>query len=142
MMEKHKLNYAASQELYDANSDRYHMKECYTNIWNALILHMEKFQTGEWKIVYGYMTSVQNMLVRHCFIIGQDGLVIDLTLFTTHIPDREETEYYIMYVFQNVDEYFDAIEAEGGYPALDRYLNKFTKQAVQWGLDNELVLVG
>lgn len=34
------------------------------------------------------------------------------------------------------------VEAEGGYPALDRYLNKFTKQAVQWGLDNELVLVG
>lgn len=82
------------------------------------------------------------MLVRHCFIIGQDGLVIDPTLFTIHIPDRSETEYYIMYVFQSVEDYFDAIEVEGGYLALDRYLREYTKQANEWGLDNGFVLVG
>ena len=142
MMKKHKLNYATSQEVYEANSDRYHMKECYTDIWNALTLHMEKFQTGMWKIAYGYISSIQNLLVRHCFIIDENRLIVDPTLFTTRISDREKIDYYVMYEFSNLNEYFDAIEFEGGYPALDRYLKEYTKQATEWGLKNGFVLVG
>ena len=142
MMDKYKLNAEKSKEVYNKNKIAYRMKECYINVFHAVCNNMDKVKTGKWKIAYGYISSIQNLLVRHCFIIDENDMVIDPTIYATILEHKEDSDYYVMYVFDNIEEYIYAIESENGYPALDRYLVEHTKQATKWAMKNGFLLVG
>jgi len=78
---------------------------------------------------------------RHCFIIDEHGTVIDPTIFTQTEPPLER-EYYVMYAFDDVDEYLNAIEENDLMPALDKYLRAENIKAQLWAKENGIVFVG
>ena len=86
------------------------------------------------------MSVFSPVLCRHCFIIDENGKVIDPTIFTG--SKSTEREYYAMKVFEDVDDYFEAIEQAEYYPALDIYLREENKQAYKWAEQNGFILTG
>ena len=87
------------------------------------------------------MSSIDCIFCRHCFILESDGNVIDPTMFAS---DRETSErtYFVMKVFETVDEYISAIDAENGYPSLGRYLSQAELKAQTWGAENGYLFIG
>ena len=142
MMEKYNLNAEASKYVYNKDKNAYQMKECYINVFRAVCNHMENVKSGKWKIAYGYISSIHNLLARHCFILDENNTVVDPTIYTTNFEDREDSDYYVMYIFDDVEKCIDAIESENGYPALDKYLMEYTKQATKWSIENGFLLIG
>ncbi|AIG26794.1 hypothetical protein BRLA_c024740 [Brevibacillus laterosporus LMG 15441] len=51
----------------------------YSNVFYASLHIKSKFIEGDWKVAYGYMPSVENIMVRHCFIVNEMGEAIDPT---------------------------------------------------------------
>ena len=47
-----------------------------------------------------------------------------------------------MKVFEKVEDYISAIDAENGYPALGRYLLRTEKKAQEWGHQNGYLFIG
>lgn len=139
-MIKYLLDVEQSKAVYNDCKPLLQMKMCYNNVFQVTTEYISKFRAGEWKVAYGYMTVIENVLCRHCFIIGENGKVIDPTIFTgSGITERE---YYTMKVFDDIDSYFEAIENENYYPALDRYLAEQNKQANAWANKNGFILTG
>lgn len=144
-MEKFELNRTLSKKVY-AGKKRYAPKECYNNIYRAVVDHMPLFKNGVWKVAYGYMSigvfcGELPLLVRHCFIISENGDVIDPTIYAAEdvIEDRA---YYTMRVFDTVEEYFSAVEREKYYPALTVGMRQYEILAREWAAQNGFVLCG
>lgn len=142
-MVKLSLNIGQSEELYRKSQKRYAPRMCYTNIYNTVysIDSYALFQSGDWKVAYGYKSSVANLLVRHCFIINEAREVIDPTVFCRQGPDTK-SDYYVMYEFSSLGDYWTAIEKEGYYPALLSFLRSYDGLAHQWAQEHGFVLYG
>lgn len=138
-MKSYKLNADKSKAVYDRG--RYEMKECYRNIFHAVTKYYSQFASGEWKVAYGYVTSIPGLLVRHCFIIDEAGEVIDPTIYTNPHCDTDRL-YYAMYVFENIEKYARAIEREGGYPALCSTMRPCERRAQEWAAEHGFALCG
>lgn len=141
-MEKYVLNMDESRKLYERGKSRYVVNQCYKNIFHVVCGNLGLFQTGSWKVAYGYVSSVRNLLIRHCFIITDSGEVIDPTIFTHSLSDDRSDAYYIMKVFSEVEEYISAVLGEGGYPALTSTLRPYEKKAWSWAAENGFILCG
>lgn len=140
-MLKYALDKEKSKEIYDYFKDRITVKECYNNVFNVVSASPKTFRSGKWKAAYVYMTVFENLLCRHCFIIGENGKVIDPTIFAaSHI--REDRQYFTMKVFDDIETFFEAIEQDNYYPALDRYLKDDSKAAQKWAAENGYILTG
>ena len=138
---KYQLDYEKSKAVYEYCNDRLAVKQCYNNVFNVVTDYISKFRLGEWKVAYGYMTVFENVMCRHCFIIDENDKVIDPTIFTTTniCADRE---YISMKIFDDIDVYFNAIEQENYYPALDKHLRENVLQMQKWADKNGLILTG
>ena len=99
-MKQNLLNAEASIELYKDNESKINPKDCYINIFNVLTTYPRRFGTGEWKIAYGYVSSIENVFCRHCFIFAEEK-VIDPTIFSTE-RDNSERIYYPTKIFDDV----------------------------------------
>lgn len=139
-MRKYELDVEQSKEVYEVCRRHIQPKHCYNNIFESVTDYMSKFRDGTWKVAYGYTEVMAGLYCRHCFILDNDK-VIDPTVFTHSEPPTERT-YFLMYAFDDVDEYFDAIEKNDYMPALDKHLRESDKEAVQWAKDNGYVFVG
>ena len=139
-MKQYLLNAETSLELYKDNENKINPKDCYINIFNLLATYPKRFHTGEWKIAYGYVSSIQGLYCRHCFIFA-DNKVIDPTIFSTE-RDNSERIYYPTKIFDSVDEYLSALDAEEGYPALTKYLQEKDKAASEWAVQNGYLFIG
>ncbi len=139
-MLKYKLDIEKSKEIYDYFKDCVKVKECYNNVFNVFDLSNKTFREGKWKIAYGYTEVMAGLFCRHCFIIDENNRVIDPTLFAQN--EQHERAYYVMYAFDDVDEYLTAIEENDLFPALDKYLREYDKQAHEWAKENGVILVG
>ena len=139
-MKKYLLDVEQSKAVYSDCKPRLQVKMCYNNVFNVITEYISKFRAGEWKVAYGYMTVFDKLLCRHCFIVNEDGKVIDPTIFLGSA--NTEREYYAMKVFDDVDVYFEAIESDGYFPALDKYLAEQNKQANIWANENGFILTG
>lgn len=137
-MKKYTLNYELSKTIYEKCRHLITPKECYNNIFHILTQYPIKFQSGEWKIAYGYVSSVQNIYCRHCFILSDDK-VIDPTLCVRE-NDKNNT-YFAFKIFDNVNEYFSALDDEGNFPALMLNLQKEDKKAQQWAQENNIICI-
>ena len=138
-MQKYTLNIDKSKEVAEHCKKHLKLKMCYNNVFNVATTYVDNFHNGKWKIAYGYITSVANLLCRHCFIIDENNDVIDPTIALRNDVDAE---YYTMKIFDDIDEYFNAISQEQYYPALERYLRENNKQAYKWADKNGFILMG
>lgn len=140
-MRKHELDVEQSKAVYEYCKSRLAMKECYNNVFNVVTDYISNFRSGKWYVAYGYVTVFENVMCRHCFIIAENGKVIDPTIFTTPHLDTDR-QYITMKIFDDIDEYFDEIEKADYYPALDMYMRKYTVQAEKWAIENGFILTG
>lgn len=139
-MIKYLLDIEQSKAVYNYCKPHLQKKMCYNNVFNVVTEYISKFRAGQYKVSYGYMTVFDNVLCRHCFIINENGKVIDPTIFTG--SQSTEREYYAMKTFEDVDSYFEAIETDHYYPALERYLAEENKNAYKWAEQNGFILTG
>ncbi len=139
-MRKLKLDVNKSKEVYDTCKDRIKPKECYNNIFNVMDYDPKPFRDGTWKICFGYVHVCENLYCRHCFIVDNDK-AIDPTTFTHKEPPTQRS-YYVMYVFDDVDEYLSAVFAEDCMPSLDLYFKDKDSAAQEWARNHNLFFVG
>lgn len=139
-MLKYELDIEKSKEVYDDFKHCVKVKECYNNVFNVFDLSNKTFREGKWKIAYGYIEVMAGLFCRHCFIIDENNKAVDPTLYAQ--SEQHDRAYYAMYVFDDVDEYLTAIEENDLFPALDKYLREYDKQAYQWANENGVILVG
>lgn len=140
-MKRHTLNVELSQEVFEQFKDCIEPKMCYNNVFSVFDMNNKVFREGKWKIAYGYVEVMAGLYCRHCFILDESGTVVDPTLFVQSKPPLER-EYYVMYVFEDVDEYLTAIEENDLLPALDKYLREQDRRAQGWARDNGVIFVG
>lgn len=139
-MKKYFLNEENSLSLYKENKSKIIAKDCYHNIFRLISKYRKEFTSGDWKIAYGYISSVDNIFCRHCFILFKDK-VIDPTVYATN-SNNSTRHYYVFTEFSSIDEYLDAIEKENGYPALNKILINEDTAAQKWALDNGYFFMG
>lgn len=139
-MKQYFLNEEVSLELFKQHEDIIEPKNCYINIFKLLTVYPQTFRSEEWKIAYGYISSVDNVYCRHCFIFAGDE-VIDPTIFSTERYNSGRV-YYITKVFNSIDGYLSALDAEKNYPALQRYLQKEDSAACEWAQKNGYLFIG
>ena len=140
-MEQHFLNTELSEALYNKYKRHIKAKECYTNIFFLLSKEFSKFESGEWRIAYGFVSSIDCIYCRHCFILEKDGMVIDPTIFSAE-RDTTQRTYFVMKVFDELKEYISAIDEENGYPSLAKYLWSVEMKAQAWGNKNGYFFIG
>ena len=140
-MEQHFLNTELSETVYKKYKRHIKAKECYTNIFFVLSKEFSKFESGEWRIAYGFVSSIDSVYCRHCFILERDGQVIDPTMFASD-RDTSNRTYFVMKVFDKVKDYISAIDEENGYPSLAKYLWCVESKAQAWGLKNGYLFIG
>lgn len=140
-MEQYFLNSEQSRAVYSKYKKIIKPKECYTNVFNVLAQEFSKFESGEWRVAYGFVSSIECIYCRHSFILDKDNLVIDPTMCAS---DRDNTErvYYVMKVFDEIKDYISAIDSEEGYPSLGRYLRRAEMKAQEWGKQNGYIFIG
>ena len=125
-MRKYKLDYDKSKEIYKSCKSHIKIKECYNNIFNVVTDYISNFRSNKWKVAYGYTEVMPLLYCRHCFIIDENKNVIDPTICTNANPNINR-EYITIKIFDDIDEYFTAIERENYMPALDYYLKENAK---------------
>lgn len=140
-MRKHNLNVELSREVYEDFKDCIEPKMCYNNVFSVFDVNNKTFREGKWKVAYGYVEVMAGLYCRHCFILDENGVVIDPTIYTQSEPPLQR-EYYTMYVFDDVDEYLMAIEDNDLMPALDKYLREQDKQAQIWAREQGIFFIG
>lgn len=114
MIKEHNLNIDASREVFENCGAEIRIKECYDNVWKVINFGFGKnFASEKWKVAYGYVTSIEGMMARHCFIVDEFGNAIDPTLINSQYFDEEKPNEYISYVTLTLKEYLDAIENHG-----------------------------
>ena len=140
-MRKHYLDYEKTKEVYEYSKPHIEFKQCYNNVFNVVTDYIATFRSGEWKVAYGYVEVMSLVYCRHCFIVDESGKVIDPTICTNTDPNTDR-DYLVMKIFDDIDEYFTAIERENYYPALDRTLKENTAAAQKWANENGVILTG
>lgn len=140
-MKRYELDIEKSKEVFDCCKKHLQIKMCYNNIFEVVTDFNSKFRSGEFKVAYGYMSVMANLYCRHCFVIDNNGAVIDPTIFLQSNPN-EQREYFAIKIFDDVDVYIDAIENENYMPALEKYLKEETKQAYEWANNKGYILIG
>ena len=138
-MRQYNLNFEQSKAVYERCKQYIKVNHCYNNIFEVVTDYMSNFRSGKWKIAYGYTGTIPLVYCRHCFILDENEEVIDPTIFAQ--PDQSDREYFVMATFEDVDEYITAIENEGCYPALNKYLREQDIQAFKWAKENSIILI-
>ena len=139
-MKKYQWNQNLSLKLYEKHKNIIECKMCYNNIFNIFSEYPENFYSGEWKIAYGYVSLVENMYCRHCFILVDD-MVVDPTLIKLRQSDQNII-YYVFKVFDNITDYVSALENENGLPALCKSLRQEDLNIQNWAKDNGILCIG
>lgn len=140
-MRKHSLDLEQSKAVYEDCRQHIKVKHCYNNVFEVVTDYISNFRSGKWKVAYGFAEVMAGLYCCHCFILDEQDKAIDPTIYTQNEPHLQR-EYYVMFVFDDVDEYFNAIESEDYMPALDKHLREQDKQAQQWAKENGLIFVG
>lgn len=138
-MRKYQLDLIQSKAVYDHCKRHIQIKHCYNNVFEVVTDYISNFRTGKWQVAYGYTEVMTGLYCRHCFILDEHGKVIDPTIYAQ--SEQQDREYYVMAVFDDVDEYFDAIEKEHYMPALERHLQEQDNKACQWASENGIIFI-
>lgn len=120
-----KLNIQASKAMYEKFKGKIEAKMCYSNIFRMVTYMLPKFQSGEYKVAYGYISICDKSLyARHCFIVCGDS-VIDPTIFAA--SGNLDADYIITKIY-DISDYTKAIEDNDFIPDLIRPLRELDKK--------------
>ena len=120
---KHTLNVEKSKELLSKMPEgSIQKKECYVNMFFCQMYHRKFFVNEGYKIAYGYVNVSNKLYTRHAFIVDANNEAIDPTLalredFDKDVDDKSGT-YFSFYIFDDVDNYVDAVGENDRYPDL------------------------
>lgn len=141
-MQEHRFNYELSEEIYRACSHFLEFKECYTNVFYTSQHFIHKFLSGDWKVAYGFMSAIDDVMVRHCYILNENNEVIDPTPFCNKNYDGEIKEYATFYIFDDYGKYNDAIAENNLMPDLVQHLFKIERDlSTSWAKENQKILI-
>ena len=120
-----KLNIQASKAMYEKFKGKIEAKMCYSNIFRMVTYMLPKFQSGEYKVAYGYISIFDKSLyARHCFIVCGNS-VIDPTIFAA--SGNLDADYIITKIY-DISDYTKAIEDNDFIPDLIRPLRELDKK--------------
>ena len=141
MLKEHVISLRKSKEIFDEIPDFIEMKMCYNNVFNIMTHYVhEGFSSGDWKIAYGFISALDNVLVRHCYIVDNDGDVIDPTVFRfSNHSDRNFN--YLTFKELSKDSYIEAVIENNYEPALYNSFIEEESQARKWGLQRNKILL-
>jgi hypothetical protein len=140
MIREHELNSPISRVVYEDCKRWIEMKYCYHNVFNVITHgYGSKFHKNQWKIAYGYVTAVENLMARHCFIIDEYGDVIDPTLINSKSQKHRE---YVSFKILTFEEYMETLTKHDNQPSLFGAFRKEEKLANEWSRENNVVLFG
>lgn len=146
MLKEYKLNHELSMELRDKMGDVLVMKECYTNMFHAMRFCMDKLNSKEWAIAYGYIRVLEDqpLMARHCFMVTKDGEAIDPTLMNVSGYEKGQDRKHVTFAeFDDMEAYLDAITKNDNCPDLVHYFRKREQTISQkWANDNGVLLLG
>ena len=140
-MKKYSFNFEKSKKIYDDNSCNIEVKNCYKNILYIAVEHKKKIKSKQWRITYGYVLSVDNILVRHCFLLDEDDTVLDPTFFSVNRRDIKNRFFYVSYIFVNIEEYLRALQKDGNNAGLYNYLEEYDKKVQEWASEHDLIVI-
>lgn len=135
LVEKHPINREESLRVKEKLGELIQMKLCYNNVFHVVSYNHDKFFSGEWKVAYGFVTAVDNIMARHCFVVNSDGECIDPTL-----AHRENKEY-ISFKILEMGEYFNLLMEYDGEPALYEAFIDEEKEVFQWASEEQVLLL-
>ena len=105
-MKIYDIDFEKSLQIFNESKQLLQIKECYKNIFNLVSIYDEFFK--EWQVCYGYLQLKDNLWCRHCFILNNDK-IIDPSIFLTK-NNIKNNKYVIFKIFDNLDNYLQAIE--------------------------------
>lgn len=114
---------------------------CYNNVFNVISFVNNKFRNGEWRVAYGYWTAIDGIMARHCYIVDKDNRVIDPTAPFSTAENVKEKKYLTFKVFDDADEYLDLLWEHDKEPALYKALAEEEKEAHEYAMKNNLILI-
>lgn len=142
-MNKYYLNKLVSRQTYQQNSKRIKVKSCYRNVFSLLRPYKELFASGKWKVVYCYVSALENLCVRHCAILEvESNTIINATIYATGNPDEDNRFYFITKQFDTISEYLRAIDDCDGRLEFYDLLRKIDADAYKWAVANGYVFGG
>jgi hypothetical protein len=146
MIQKQQFNEIISKEVHDALSFRLEVKGCYMNIYRVVCHYRDYFDSGQWRVAYGYIRPVPeyDLMVRHCYIVTSEGKAIDPTHYTTErMYDGHTLDFTSFYIFDDIKSYFAAIRENDNRPDLGHYFRKKEwEEAHPWAREEGIVLAG
>lgn len=124
-------------------TDGLRRKRCYHNVFNAITFSNagEKVRSGEWAIAYGYMSSIENLMVRHCYFVMNENNAVDPTAV---LLDNWNVSAFSYLTFKtlNITEYLDLLNEHDLKPALSNAFLEEERLAREWAEEQSLVLIG
>lgn len=130
-MKVYTINYDKSLKIYNQNKELFNIKECYKNIFNLVSAHPSFFK--EMKVCYGYLYIDKSLWCRHCFALYKDSIVDPTCVLLS--KNNKNNKYTIFKIFNNLDDYLDAIKENDLYVDLDFLLreedNKLKKDMLE-----------
>lgn len=138
-MKTNKLNLSESKKVYRAYEDLIKPKECYKNIFN-LFMELDELREGKWNVAYGYMPCLDNIFVRHCYIINENGEVIDPTAMIYN--KKKDGEEYLTFAILGRDEYIDILWEDEGYAALWKHFRTIEADLIDEYFQKGIILMG
>lgn len=138
-MKFHKFDYEKSKEVCE-KCGNIKPNDCYRNVF-WVYSHPEyvsKFTSGDWKVAYGYMWAVDNVYVRHCFVVDENGFAIDPTAV---LYDREEKDR-ISFALLDSNKWLDLIMENDCSPCLSLMFWKEEKEIIEYGVKEQLMFIG
>jgi len=131
------LNLERSKEVYQFCQSYLKKKECYANAFYVMSHYMDSFKKRGWRIAYGYFMTLDNLFFRHCYIVDNEGNVIDPTYLLTRSDDTEELPIYWTFALLDIDEYLSLLEKYDNRPDFLKHYQDTHRTLFKWGLEQE-----
>ncbi|HDR7066887.1 TPA: hypothetical protein QCW42_003993 [Bacillus cereus] len=141
MVKMLRMNYEESVRVHEENGIMLEKKMCYNNVFNVLSYHTGKFRSGEWRVAYGYWTAIDGIMARHCYIVDKDNNVIDPTAPLSTDENVKDKKYLTFKIIDGLDSYLDLINEHDREPALYRAFLEEEKEAHEYAMKNNLILI-
>jgi len=140
MITKHTFNREMSIKMAQKHCKLLEHKGCYNNIFKMIAEYKNEFYSGRWKIAYGYMKAVQNVYVRHCFIVDDLGRAIDPTV--VHINRTRDEHDHISFKMLDAETYLEILWQNDRLPALDHAFRKEEREMWDYSMQNNIIICG
>ena len=138
------MNLDKSKEVFNRCKGFMRLKECYTNIFYAVAEYFhDNFKTDKWRVAYGYMQSVENIYVRHCYIVDDEGNVIDPTavLVKDNMARYSYPKDYLTFAILPTKDYIKLVKENDGFVGLERVFRQKENEAMEYALAHNIFLI-